>query len=195
MVCFDFHRDVKADNDPERLFETMRDIIMQYPDWRSDLAPRLILGLWHPKFIEPAKRILPYCTRIHIGFSTSLARKFFWKECEGFSINFASLVGSDGEAFRRECKAAGKKLYVWTVNARTEMIEATKWGVQAVLTDRTADYLALRASMKADWDAVCKETTPLFAFSSPTYYAFVNKLYSSYWTFILTRQAGPMNAQ
>lgn len=89
--------------------------------------------------------------------------------CErtGFSINFATLAGTGGEAFREECRASGKELFVWTVNARNEMIEATKvrasialldvssrrrlpaqWGVKAILTDKTADYLELRASMK-----------------------------------------------
>ena len=67
--------------------------------------------------------------------------------------------------------ANGKELFVWTVNARNEMIEATKvrqaasclvvgieskfgaqWGVSAILTDRTADYLELRASMKGQSD-------------------------------------------
>ena len=44
----------------------------------------------------------------------------------GFSINFATLNGAGGEAFREECRANGKELFVWTVNARNEMIEATK---------------------------------------------------------------------
>jgi hypothetical protein len=30
-----------------------------------------------------------------------------------------------GEKFRKECKAAGKKLLVWTVNRREEMIEVS----------------------------------------------------------------------
>lgn len=30
------------------------------------------------------------------------------------------------------------------------MIEATKWGVKAILTDRTAEYLKLRAQMEGE---------------------------------------------
>ena len=39
---------------------------------------------------------------------------------------------------------------VWTVNKRAEMIEATKWGVKAILTDRTAEYLKLRNQMESE---------------------------------------------
>jgi len=36
--------DVKLDNDPEVLFELMKREIMKFPNWESELAPRLILG-------------------------------------------------------------------------------------------------------------------------------------------------------
>lgn len=39
---------------------------------------------------------------------------------------------------------------VWTVNKRSEMIEATKWGAKAILTDRTADFLKLRDEMESE---------------------------------------------
>lgn len=51
---------------------------------------------------------------------------------------------------------------VWTVNKRSEMIEATKWGAKAILTDKTAEFLALRAQMEGrlfphdDLSPVCK---------------------------------------
>ena len=69
-----------------------------------------MLGLWHPKYVEPAVRILPYLQRAHIGMSPRLARKYFWDACSSFSMNFSCLVGSDGELFRQECKLAGKDL-------------------------------------------------------------------------------------
>jgi glycerophosphoryl diester phosphodiesterase len=39
---------------------------------------------------------------------------------------------------------------VWTVNKRAEMIEATKWGAKAILTDRTAEFLKLREQMNGE---------------------------------------------
>ena len=60
-------------------------------------------------------------TAADIGMSVALARNYFFQHCEGFSMAFASLVGRDGELFRKQCKDAGKKLFVWTVNKRPEV--------------------------------------------------------------------------
>ncbi|KAH8922281.1 PLC-like phosphodiesterase [Atractiella rhizophila] len=182
--------DVKVDNDPEKLFSLMHDIISAHPSFQSTLAPRLILGLWHPKYLEPAKRLVPYLRRIHIGVSPALARKYFWKDCEGFSINFAALVAGDGEKFRKECRENGKDVYVWTVNKRNEMIEATKWGVKAILTDRTADLLKLRKEMTSEWHAVSKENGPLFSWSSIWYNSLVNGIVAAWEEYLLTKSAG-----
>ena len=76
--------DVKVDNDPERLFTLMHDLISAYPSYEQDLAPRLVLGLWHPKYVEPATRVLPYIRLTHIGMSPVLERKFFWDACSAF---------------------------------------------------------------------------------------------------------------
>lgn len=199
------------DNDPERLFTLMHGLISIYPSFETTLAPRLVLGLWHPKYVEPAVRILPYIRLAHIGMSPALARRHFWDACGSFSMNFASLVGSDGELFRKECKLGGKDLCespryerqendtdevidVWTVNKRSEMIEATKWGAKAILTDRTAEFLQLRAQMEGrfcsrlqlhartnssssladDWSAVSSETTWKFAYTSIWYSSLAN---------------------
>lgn len=145
--------DVKLDNDPELLYRLMHEIIVLYPEWETRLAPRLILGLWHAKYIEPAQRLLPYCRLAHIGVSPDVARKYFWEACEAFSLNYSSLLGKEGELFRKECKDAGKDLYVWTVNSRKEMINATTWGVKAILTDKTADYLTLKGEMSSKSNA------------------------------------------
>lgn len=100
----------QVDNEPERLFTLMHEIIAEYPDYETLLAPRLVLGLWHPKYIAPATSIIPYIRLTHIGMSPALARKYFWASCSAFSMNFSCLVGADGEAFRQECKAANKDL-------------------------------------------------------------------------------------
>lgn len=115
-----------------------------HENWETVLAPRLILGLWHPIFIRPAFKYLPKLRRYHIGISPSLARKYFWDACEGFSIAFAMLIGSDGQAFIRDCRAAGKEVCVWTVNDPNEMRTAIGWGVKAVLTDKVAAFVSLK---------------------------------------------------
>lgn len=100
--------DVKVFNDPQELFPLIHEIVSSYENYETALAPRLVLGLWHPKFLAAGREIVPYIRRTHIGMSTSLARKHFWADCDSFSMSFACLVGSDGEAFRADCKAAGK---------------------------------------------------------------------------------------
>ncbi|KAK4705770.1 phosphatidylglycerol phospholipase C, partial [Phenoliferia sp. Uapishka_3] len=184
--------DVKVFNEPVRLFTLMNEIISSYEDYETLLAPRLVLGLWHPKYLQPARDIIPYLRLAHIGMSTALARKHFWDSCGSFSMNFSCLVGGDGEAFRSECKAAGKDVYVWTVNKRSEMIEATKWGAKAILTDRTAEFLALREQMENDWSTVSSETTWRFAWTSIWYTSLANYFVSEWERYLLTSVGGPM---
>lgn len=76
----------------------MHAILSAQPHWETTLAPRLLLGLWHPKFLAPAKQLLPYCRRSYIGADTTMARRYFWDDVEVFSMLFASLATADGEA-------------------------------------------------------------------------------------------------
>jgi hypothetical protein len=91
--------DVKVQNEPDRLFTLMHEIITAQPDWQTTLAPRIILGLWHPRFVTSAKARLPYCRRSHIGISTYIARKYFWDDCDAFSIAFGALTTVDGQKY------------------------------------------------------------------------------------------------
>ncbi|ORY33432.1 PLC-like phosphodiesterase [Naematelia encephala] len=142
--------DCKMQNDPETLFPEMARIISKHANWETVLAPRLILGLWHPLFLKSAYTHLPLLKRYHIGFSLSIARQFFWDACDGFSIAFPILVGTTGQAFIRDCVKAGKSICVWTVNDPGEMRVALSWGVRAVLTDRVGAFVELRNEVVAD---------------------------------------------
>lgn len=129
----------------------MRGIVESYPQFATDLSPRLILGLWHPMFLASALKHVPTLRRVHIGGSPSIARQYFWKHCDGFSMYFASLVGAEGQAFLDQARKDNKDVFVWTVNRKDEMIEATKWGVKAILTDRTSTLQGLRVSMEGKY--------------------------------------------
>lgn len=184
--------------------------------WRLTLV-RMLQGLWHAKYIEPAKRILPYCKLAHIGVSPSIATKFFWSACSAFSLNYATLIGKEGQEFRKRCNKEGKELYVWTVNDRKQMIQAIKWGASVVLTDRTSEYLTLRGEMSSeyslfspyftqsqelinaylsddleDWSSVSKEVDSLHAWSNLYYYTPINEIYKAWNTMTMHRSAGPM---
>ncbi|KAH8118424.1 PLC-like phosphodiesterase [Phellopilus nigrolimitatus] len=162
--------DVKVFNDPTRLFPLMHTIISSYDNWETLLAPRIILGLWHPKFIEPAKTLIPYCCRAHIGLSPYVAREYFWQGCDAFSMGFAALQTWEGERFRKECKAAGKKLMVWTVNDPRQMMECIRWEVDAIITDVTKSYLSMRSSVEVDYAKVDSEYGRLFLWTNMHYY-------------------------
>ncbi|KAI0307078.1 PLC-like phosphodiesterase [Multifurca ochricompacta] len=168
-----FNIDVKVNNDPEQVFTSMDKIITSHPEWKVRLAPRIILGLWHPRFVSAAKVHLPYCKRSHIGVGPDIARKYFWDDCDAFSMWFPGLATADGEKFRRECKKAGKQLMVWTVNDPSQMMEAVRWGVDAILTDVTKTWLDLRVALNGDYDKVGARYTRSFLWTGPLYYAAV----------------------
>jgi len=141
--------DCKVQNDPETLFPAMARIIATHEKWETLLAPRLILGLWHPLFLKAAYQYLPLLRRYHIGFSMQIVKRFFWDACDGFSIAFPLLMGWEGQAFLKECRDAGKEVCVWTVNDPNEMKIAMSWGLKAVLTDKVNAFMDLKKDVIA----------------------------------------------
>lgn len=128
----------------------MKKTVEKYPDFANKLSPRLILGLWHPIFLNAALEHVPTLRRIYIGGSPTTARTYFWKHCDGFSMWFPSLVGTEGQSFIQQARQEGKDVFVWTVNRRDEMIEATRWGVKAILTDKTDLFQDVRKNMQGE---------------------------------------------
>lgn len=143
--------DIKPDNNPDRLFRLMKTIVESFPNFAVDLSPRLILGLWHPVFLSSSLDHVPTLRRIHIGASPTTARTYFWNDCDGFSMWFPSLVTQEGQNFIQHARKEGKDVFVWTVNRRDEMVEATRWGVKAILTDKTDLFQDLRKNMTGEW--------------------------------------------
>jgi len=159
-------------NDPPRLFNLMYSIISSYDNWKTSLAPRILLGLWHPKFLSYAEKILPDCRRSYIGASPTLAKKHFWDSCEVFSMSFASLATTSGQRFRKICKAAGKEIMVWTVNEVAHMMEAVRWGADVILTDKTQTWLEFRTQLQNDYENMSAKHSRLFLWTRLKYYGF-----------------------
>ncbi|KAF9567419.1 PLC-like phosphodiesterase [Agrocybe pediades] len=186
-----FNVDVKVQNDPDRLFSLMHDTISAQPNWETALAPRILLGLWHPRFISFAKARLPYCRRSYIGQSTYLARKYFWKDCDAFSMSFAALTTTDGQKFRSECKEAGKNVMVWTVNEPDHMMEAVRWGVNGIITDTTKTWLDLRSALQTDYEKIGSQYGRFFLWTTLKFYTPVILAYSRKSQSYLESIAGP----
>ncbi|KAF7294875.1 GP-PDE domain-containing protein [Mycena indigotica] len=153
--------DVKPTNDPEKLFSLMHASISAFPEWQTTLAPRILLGLWHPKFLRPAKAILPYCKRSSISFSLRLARTHLWDEVDCVSIWFNTLMTANGLRFYHEAKQSGKKVMVFTVNEPAHMIEMVRLKVDAIITDYPNRYLDLRSGLEKNYESM------LLRFNSP----------------------------
>ncbi|KAJ8698661.1 hypothetical protein PTI98_005344 [Pleurotus ostreatus] len=205
-----FNVDVKPQNDPDRLFSLMHTIISAHDGWETKLAPRILLGLWHPRFLPAAKSHLPYCRRSYIGCDTTLARKYFWADCDAFSMHFDSLTSGDGEKFRKECKAAGKQLMVWTVNEPHYMMEvraccqyrykfsdyapqAVRWEVDAILTDTTKTWLDMRQALNVDYDKIGAQYSRFFLWTTWKFYAPILYLRNHLIQLRLERIAGPFD--
>jgi len=143
-----FNIDVKANNDPERLFTLMRAILSAHENWETSIAPRLILGLWHPKFVGHAVEILPNIKRCFIGMDLTLAQyPIFWNACDAFSISFPALATAEGELFRQRCKCDGKDIFTWTCNRQEEWALAAAWNLDVIMTDTPSHYLAERKAV------------------------------------------------
>ncbi|KAK1220713.1 hypothetical protein PQX77_016539 [Marasmius sp. AFHP31] len=166
-----FNIDVKVQNDPDRLFSLMHKIVSAQPDWENVLAPRLLLGLWHPRFLVYAKARMPYCDRSYLGNSPDMAKKFFWDDCGTMSMSFSSMAGKDGERFRKECRAAGKKLMIWTVNEPQQMMEVSRWGADVIITDVTKVWLDMRTALGTDYEKTGGKYGRAFLWTTYKYYS------------------------
>ncbi|KAH8834241.1 PLC-like phosphodiesterase [Flagelloscypha sp. PMI_526] len=191
-----FNVDVKPQNDPARLFRLMHNIISSYDGWETHLAPRLVLGLWHPKFVPLAKEQLGYCRRSFLGNDLAVARKFFFKECDTFSVEFGALTTADGEKFRREIKDAGKKLMVWTVNEPKHLMECARWGVDVIITDHTQRWLEMRKELQELQAnaALASKYSRAFLWTTLSFYTPIVLARAKRDTFDLKRCAGPFEA-
>jgi len=189
-----FNVDVKVQNDPDRLFSLMGEVITSQPDWETTLAPRILLGLWHPGFLSFAKARLPYCRRSYIGNSPYIARKYFWNDCDAFSMDFGALTSNDGQKFRFECKAAGKNVMVWTVNKPDHMMEAVRWEVNAIITDVTKTWLDLRSALQTDYEKIGSQYGRIFLWTNPLFYTPFLLAHSRQAQVDLEKIAGPFDA-
>ncbi|GJJ72580.1 phosphatidylglycerol phospholipase C [Entomortierella parvispora] len=129
--------DIKMDNSPSLLFSKFAALLKENFPGR-DFSSQIVLGLWHPKFLPAADKYLPKFSRVHIGFSLSVAREHFPPDTvDGYSINFMVLSTKEGRLFIKEMQAAGKQLLTWTVNDPVEAREAVRMGLDYIMTDRT----------------------------------------------------------
>ncbi|KAI9636540.1 PLC-like phosphodiesterase [Dioszegia hungarica] len=166
--------DCKVGIDPERLFVLIQGVLTTFDDWEKRLAPRIILGLWHPKFLLPAARHLPYLPRYAISMTLADAKRYFWNSVHGFSMYYEGLATREGQLFIAECKAEGRSVCAWTVNTKEGMRECARWGIASCITDRPDRWREVAAEFEADYEGAMKPTlqTFLLPWLSRTAYSF-----------------------
>jgi phosphatidylglycerol phospholipase C len=137
--------DVKITNDPKRLFTLIRAVLSTHENWETTIAPRLILGICHPRFVAHAMTILPNIKICFIGIHLTLAQcPLFWEACDAFSIPFPVFTTAEGDRFRQRCKSEGKHIIVWMCNRQEEWVMAAAWGLDVIMTDKVAPYVTER---------------------------------------------------
>ncbi|WVO18255.1 hypothetical protein L204_105965 [Cryptococcus depauperatus] len=187
--------DLKVENDPVRLFGLIKSVVESYDGWQEKLASRIILGIWHPKFIVPAATILPYLPRYAISMDVVQCRKHFFTSCHGFSIMYPALASSEGAKFRKECNEAGKKVCCWTVNEMEEMRQCVRWGVSSVITDKPDVWNKVRRQIETDRAKALKPTlsTYILPFMRKKNWWFEYQRLAREETEYLEREAGTFN--
>jgi len=104
---------------------------------------------------------------------------------------FPSLVGTEGQSFIQQAREEGKDVFVWTVNRRDEMIEATRWGVKAILTDKTDLFQDVRKNMQSDYVTTRSEQVGFFfRWGTWRYYMLPQFFIQALWVSELERKSG-----
>jgi phosphatidylglycerol phospholipase C len=162
--------DCKVENNPTKLFTLIKEALATVPEWETVLAPRIVLGLWHPKFIEPAASILPTVRRFCISMSIAEVRKYFYDKCHGFSVWYRPLASAEGQKFREDCARAGKEICTWTVNSREEMLQCARWGISAIISDKPELWRDIKRELEADRARALKPTVQSYFLPFFNYY-------------------------
>jgi phosphatidylglycerol phospholipase C len=108
--------DIKLSNEESVLFKIAA--VMAAHGGLEKWQNRIIIGLWHHKFLPYSQRHLPGFAITHIGLHASYASRAFLhqKTVTSFNMQLYALACPAGEQFVRDAHALGKKVFVWTAN-------------------------------------------------------------------------------
>lgn len=112
------------------------------PSSRSNNTGRLTDGP-QAKHLPLARTHLPNFPITIITFSIAYARQFLSIPNVSFNVNQKVLMGPLGSGFLEEAKAAGRPVFVWTVNKRPYMRWCVRKRLDGVVTDDPALFRAL----------------------------------------------------
>ncbi|KAJ3278429.1 hypothetical protein HK104_002351 [Borealophlyctis nickersoniae] len=131
-----------------RVIRLMANEIRKRPS--TDFSKRIFFGFWVEKFyLEELRKWLPGFSVSYISENATLAQQLMESTTtESFNMNF-ECVRDDPSMFARRARRTGRKVFVWTVNDKEDMFDATDIvGVDAILTDDPGLCIEMR---KEEW--------------------------------------------
>ncbi|KAH0541598.1 hypothetical protein FGG08_003946 [Glutinoglossum americanum] len=144
--------DIKVDNDADDVMRLIANTIRQVPPGMKRPWPeRINLGCWTAKYLPLCETYLPNFPISHIGFNIYYARRFLKSpSVSSFNLLQRVMVGPLGHRFLCDAHAAGRSVFVWTVNDVGTMRWSIRRGVDGVLTDDPKKFLDVCREFRED---------------------------------------------
>ncbi|OQD98572.1 hypothetical protein PENVUL_c071G05897 [Penicillium vulpinum] len=134
--------DIKLTNEPFAIMELIAKTIESVPkpangpDWHQ----RIVLGCWSARYLPARAQHLPQYPVTLVCVDVSYARQFLQVPLISFNINQMILMGPLGRGFLDEARAAGRPVYVWTVNAPNLMRWCIRHEIDGVISDEPGRF-------------------------------------------------------
>lgn len=125
--------DIKLGNLPERIIPLLAEALESVPS-ATPWSKRLVLGCWSAAFFPLCESYLPGFETALIGFDLWYAARVLRGSPAAVNVNQKVLMGM-GRGFLEEARAAGRRVFVWTVNEPSLMRWSIEQGVDGIITD------------------------------------------------------------
>lgn len=118
---------------PERIIPLLAEALESVPS-ATPWSKRLVLGCWSAAFFPLCESYLPGFETALIGFDLWYAARVLRGSPAAVNVNQKVLMGM-GRGFLEEARAAGRRVFVWTVNEPSLMRWSIEQGVDGIITD------------------------------------------------------------
>ncbi|GFF32793.1 phosphatidylglycerol phospholipase C [Aspergillus udagawae] len=125
--------DIKLGNLPERIIPLLAEAFESVAS-ATPWSARVVLGCWSAAFFPLCESYLPGFETALICFDLWYASRVLRGSPASANVNQKVLMGM-GRGFLEEARAAGRRVFVWTVNEPSLMRWSIERGVDGVITD------------------------------------------------------------
>jgi len=132
--------DIKTDNNLDNIMRLIARTIREAPSDSASWRERILLGCWAVEYVPLCEKYLPGFPITHIGSDISYARQFLMVPNVSFAILQKVLIGPSGDRFLHNVRAAGRDMFVWTINEPSMMRWSINKRVNGVITDDPVEF-------------------------------------------------------